>query len=306
MPYDTLRSELRDAGFTLPTPFTTDGDAVNHDALADNLQFLQDAGAGLVIPNGNTGEYYSLTHEERIAVVETTVEAVDDDVTVVAGLGGSTKTTLSLLSAYEDAGVDAVMVMYPVHTFLHEEGLYDYYRRIAEATDLGVVLYKRGPRLSVDNIAALTELENVVCVKFAQSDAKLFSKAIGESDGDVVWSVGVAERLVPPFLAEGAEAFTTGIGNFAPEASLAMMEAIRDGDLERARAVRDAVRPYEDLREETGPDNHMSAANNVPAVKYGLELAGQYGGPVREPIVDLAPPERERCEAYYERIQDAL
>ncbi|WP_152043136.1 dihydrodipicolinate synthase family protein [Salinigranum salinum] len=302
MTFEALKTNLRDAAFTTPTPFSADGDAVRHDALADNLRFLRDAGAGVVIPNGNTGEYYSLSHEERVAVVETTVETVGDDLTVVAGLGGSTKTALSLLSAYEDAGVDGVMVMYPAHTYLHEEGVADYYRCIADATDLGVVLYKRGPRLSVENVATLTAIENVVAVKFAQNDVNLFARAVAESEGDVVWSVGIAERFVPSFAAEGADAFTTGIGNFVPGAVLALMDAIRDGDLDRARHVRDVLRPYEELREEPGAGNHMSAGNNVPAVKYGLELAGQYGGPVREPLVDLAERDRERCESYYERI----
>lgn len=302
--HERLKSSLRDAGFTLPTPFTSDGDAVRHDALRENLAFLRDAGAGVVIPNGNTGEYYSLSHEERVAVVETTVDAVGDDLTVVAGLGGSTKTTLNLLDAYEAVGVDAVMVMYPAHTYLHEDGVRDYYRAVAEATDLGVVLYKRGPRLSVENVAALSELENVVCVKFAQKDADLFARAVTEADGDVVWSVGVAERLVPAFAAEGADAFTSGIGNFVPDPVLALMDAVRDGDLARAREIRDVLRPYEDLREEPGHGNHMSAGNNVPAVKYGQELAGLYGGPVREPLVELAEADQERCERYYREITD--
>jgi 4-hydroxy-tetrahydrodipicolinate synthase len=303
--YETLKSELRDVGFTVPTPFTEDGSAVHHDALAKNLQFLRDAGANVIIPNGNTGEYYSLSHDERVAVVQTTVDAIGDDVTVVGGLGGSTKTALRLLSAYEDASVDAVMVMYPSHTYLHEDGVREYYRRLAQATDLGMILYKRGERLSVENIAALSDLPNVVCVKFAQMNANTFARAVSMCSDDIVWSVGVAERVVPAFAAEGAEAFTTGIGNFAPEQVLALMDAVRSDDLERARELRDRFRPYEELREEPGPGNHMSAGNNVPAVKYGQELAGLYGGPVREPIVELSEADRERCRQYYDSITSA-
>lgn len=71
--------------------------------------------------------------------------------------------------------------MYPSHTYVHEDGLRSYYERIADATDLGVVLYKRGPRLSLANVAALSERENVVCVKFAQNDVDLFATAVSET-----------------------------------------------------------------------------------------------------------------------------
>jgi 4-hydroxy-tetrahydrodipicolinate synthase len=89
--YETLKDGLRDAGFTLPTPFTEDGTTVNHDALAANVEFLCDAGASLFIPCGNTGEYYSLSNDERVSVVRPVVDAVGDDATVIGGVGGSTK-----------------------------------------------------------------------------------------------------------------------------------------------------------------------------------------------------------------------
>ena len=113
MVYETLKDRLRTAGFTLPTPFTEDGTAVNHDALEAHVGFLRDAGANLFIPCGNTGEYYSLSNAERVSVVQTVVDAVDDSATVIGGIGGSTKNAISLLERYEEAGADGVLVMYP-------------------------------------------------------------------------------------------------------------------------------------------------------------------------------------------------
>ncbi|WP_254546894.1 dihydrodipicolinate synthase family protein [Halomarina pelagica] len=302
MGYEELKDSLRGVAFTNPTPFSEDREDVLHDELARNVEWMVDRGAGVVIPCGNTGEYYSLSMDERAEVVATTVEAAGD-ATVVGGLGGSTKSVLHLLSRYEAAGVDAVMVMHPVHTYVHHEGIRRYYERILEATDLGVVLYKRGPELTADHLAALAEYDNVVAVKYADNDVKAFSQAVSDVEGDVVWSNGIAERFAPSFAIEGAEAFTTGIGNFVPEQVLALQDALRDEDWEEARRVRDLLRPYEDLREETGRgDSDVAAANNVPAVKYGQELAGLYGGPVREPLVDLSEADRERAEAYYDRI----
>jgi 4-hydroxy-tetrahydrodipicolinate synthase len=304
MDYDELKANLKSAAFTNPTPFSEDGEEVLHDELASNVEWIVDHGAKVIIPCGNTGEYHSLSADERAAVVATTTEAAKGtgDATVVGGLGGSTKSALSLLAEYESAGVDAAMVMHPIHTYMHYEGIRRYYERIIEATDLGVVLYKRGPELSTDHIATLAAYDNVVAVKYADNDVAAFSGAVSDIDG-VVWSNGIAERFGPAFAVEGAEAFTTGIGNFVPEATLALDDALREGNWEEARRVRDLCRPYEDLREETGGGNsEITAANNVPAVKYGQELAGLYGGPVREPLVDLSAEDRERAEAYYDRI----
>ncbi|WP_225336393.1 dihydrodipicolinate synthase family protein [Halomicrobium urmianum] len=304
MAYETLKEGLSNAGFTLPTPFTEDGTAVNHDALAANVEFLRDAGASLFVPCGNTGEYYSLSNDERAGVVRTVVDAVGDDAIVIGGVGGSTKNALSLLERYEAAGADGVLVMYPRHTYVHEDGIRSYYERIADATDLGVVLYKRGPRLSLANVAALSGRENVVCVKFAQNDVDLFAKAVSRTPGDVVWSTGVAERFVPAYALEGATGFTTGIGNFAPEPVLALADAVRAGDFDRAKRIRDGLRPYEDLRDESGVGSDFDAANNVPSVKYGQELAGLYGGPVREPLAELPDEVKTRCREYYDRLTD--
>lgn len=303
MPYQQVKSDLRGVAFTNPTPFDEDGDEIRHDELAKNIQHIVDAGGSLVIPCGNTGEYYSLTDNERVAVVETTAEAVGDQGSVVGGVGGSTKTAIELTNAYEAVGADAVMIMHPVHTYQHQRGLIDYYREIIESTDLGVVIYKRGPEVTLDLIQELAPYENVVGVKYAVNDINGFSKAVSTTDADIVWSNGIAERFAPSFAIEGAEGLTTGIGNFLPEEVLALMDAIRDEDWDRVRSLRDCLRPYEDLREETGRDNDLDAANNVPVVKYGMELAGLYGGPVREPIVELTEDDKQRAERYYSRVK---
>ena len=305
MSYEVLKEKLRGVAFTTATPFSADGDEVLYDELKRNVRVVEEAGGELFIPCGNTGEYYALTDEERVSVVQATVEAVGDDSTVVGGIAGSTKTALSLAERYQDVGADAIMVMNPDHTYKHEQGLLEYYRRIVDAVDCGVVLYKRGPELTEELIAELSTEENVVAVKYAVNDIKAFSRAVENVAGDIVWSNGIAERYAPAFALEGAEGFTTGIGNFVPEATLALHDAVRNEDWARAKEIRNVLRPYEDLREATGENNDMAAANNVPAVKYGMELAGLYGGPVREPLVELSAADREQAEEYYETIRQA-
>jgi 4-hydroxy-tetrahydrodipicolinate synthase len=304
MAHEDLKAALRGVAFTTPTPFTGDAQDVACEHLRSHARWLEDAGARGVVPCGNTGEYYSLTDTERTTVVAETVDAREDDATVIAGVGGSLHQARALADAYAEAGADGVMVMDPDHTYVHAEGLYDYYEGIASATDLGVVLYKRSDLLSRDLITRLAEVENVVGLKFAVNDVDAFSAVAGRVGDDLVLTTGIAERFAPAFALEGAEGFTSGIGGFAPGASLALMDALRAEDWARARRIRDRIRPYEDLREEPGANNAHPAANNVPAVKYGLELAGHYGGPVRPPLVGLAEEDRRRAEEYYHELAD--
>lgn len=299
-----LRERFEDVAFTTAVPFAEDGAGVDHDALAENLGVMAAAGAELFVPNGNTGEYYALTDAERVRIVETHVEATGADATVVAGAGGSVGHVTELADAYAAAGADALMVMHPDHTYIHRAGLAEYYHRICDATDLGVVLYTRGPEIHREVLVELSERAEVVAVKFARDDITAFARTVEEASGAVTWVNGIAERYALSFAIEGATGFTTGLGNFLPEVPLALFDALANEQWERAREIQRAVRPIEDLREESGADNDLAAANNVPVVKRGLDLAGLNGGPVRPPLVGLAEADAARLEQYYRAVTD--
>jgi len=306
MSHRNIKSQLQNVCFTTATPFSEDTQEIRHSKLAENLQTIENAGGQVFIPCGNTGEYYSLSNDERVEVVSTHVEATDDDSSIIAGAGGSTKTATDLLSRYETVGADGALIMHPTHTYAHERGLVNYYKKLARSTDLGLVIYKRGPSIPRQVIAEVSEAENIIGVKYAVDDIKDFAQSVSDVPGDVVWLNGIAERYALSFALEGAEGHTTGIGNFVPEAVLALQDAIEDEDWERARHIRDILRPYEDLREEAGSNNSLNSANNVPAVKYGMEMAGLYGGPVRDPLMGLCQADKDRAEAYYQRIRSNI
>lgn len=306
MSNDSIRAQLAGVAVTPPTPFSHDDHSVRYDKLSENIEFLVDAGIPVLLPCGNTGEYYSLTDEERVTIVEETAAVAGDDACVIGGVGGSTDEVIELAARYRDAGADGIMVMHPAHTYVHQTGVRRYYERIISSTDLGVVVYKRGPEVTDDLLADLAATENVVGIKYAVNDINAFSKTVSRASGDVVWSNGIAERFAPSFAFEGATGFTSGIGAFVPELPLALMDALRNEDWDRARRLRDLARPYEELRDGTGPDNQFGSANNVPAVKYGMELAGRYGGPVRVPLTELSKADKERAEAIYDQLTSEL
>lgn len=302
MEFQWLGNAFETVAFTTTVPFTDDTTAVDHDGLAANLSRLHGAGARLFVPCGNTGEYYALTDDERIAVVETHAEATGPEATVVGGAAGNVPEVTRLVDAYAEAGADGVMVMQPDHTYVHDEGLKRYYHRICDAVDIGLVVYKRGPDLPRGVIADLSRREEVVAVKFAHDDLTEFAGTVADAEGDVTWVNGIAERYALAFAVEGATGYTTGIGNFLPRATLALHDAIADERWARAREIQRSLRPLEDLRDEPGVGGTVGSANNVPVVKHGMDLAGYAGGPVRDPLVDLGDRDRERLERHYRRI----
>lgn len=281
-----VRTALSSVVVTNVTPFAEDGE-VDEEALTGHVRFLVEAGITCLVPGGNTGEFSSLSPEEAARVVELTVEAAGGAAVVVGGVGWSSPLAAEMARAAEAAGADAVMVHHPVHTYLDGAGLRASYERIAAATSLGLVLYKRGPELSDELIAELVGEEWVVGVKYAVNDLSRFADLVAKHAEDAAWICGTAERWAPFFHLAGAKGFTSGLANFAPGISLGLLEALRRGDYRTAMDVRALVAPFEELRS-SRPFN----ANNVPAVKEAMALLGLCRPDVRDPLVRLSESER--------------
>ncbi len=305
LPADSVREHLYGVAVGLLTPFDGDGQ-IRHDDLAANARQLYDAGVRTFLVTANISEYHSLTGFERTAVAETSVDALPDDACVLAGVGGATDEARELAQAHERAGVDAMMVMPPDHTYVHERGLLEYYRELAAATDRPLSPYVRGFDPSVKFLADLTRVEGVVGVKYAIEDPVKLGDAVAAGADDVVWVDGLAEPYAVSFWAEGAEGFSAGVSNFRPEVGFALYDALSSGDWERARALRNACLPFQRFRSGSGTDNEVPGAVSVPAVKQGLELAGLVGGAVREPLRPLSEAEVESVEKLYGALDDDI
>ncbi|MFB6136829.1 MAG: dihydrodipicolinate synthase family protein [Halobacteriaceae archaeon] len=286
----------------LVTPFDDDL-AVDHEALATNAARLSGRGVSTFFATSNVSEYHSLTHEERVAVTETSVAALPGEAVVLAGAGGSTRTAMDLARRYEAVGADVVMVMPPHHTFRHEDGLLEHYRRIGDATELPTVPYLRGFEPSASFVAALSELESVAGIKWTVPDVPLFAEAVAAGADDVVWINGLGELFAVPLAVEGASGMASGIGNVEPRLGRALFDALERGDLERAREIRDVAAPFMRFRTETGEGNTLPHATSVPALKVALEAEGLTGGRVRPPLVELSERDRKRARAYWREIR---
>jgi len=302
---DQVRKRLRGVAVGLLTPFD-DSLSIQADCLASNARSLYDEGIRTFLATANISEYHSLSRDERVEHAKVSVEALPDDACVLAGVGGPTADAQELVRTYERLGVDAMMVMPPDHTYIHEQGLLDYYRELGSVTEQPLVPYVRGFEPSVDYLASLTRLDSVVGVKYAIEDPVTLGAGVERGDDDVVWVDGLAEPFAVSYWAEGVEGFSAGVSNFRPEVGLALFDALENENWERARKLRNVCLPLQNLREETGENNTIPGAVSVPVVKKGLELAGLEGGAVREPIRPLGEREEQRVEQLYKQLDDDI
>ncbi|RSM90392.1 dihydrodipicolinate synthase family protein [Kibdelosporangium aridum] len=284
---------LRSVVLINATPFDENG-GVATDDYARVLDHAVTAGIGAVTPNGNTSEFYSLTPDELDTALAVTVETVKGRALVVAGVGHELDRAIRMAKAAHDAGAEAVMVHQPVHPYLSEEGWVEYHRAIADAVpSLGVVCYLRSPHIGASAVHRLAvECPNVAGVKYAVPDAIAFADIVTQTAFGgaerLVWVCGLAESWAPFFWVAGAEGFTTGLGNVAPELSLQLFDQLDAGNPGSAMQLWRKLKPFEDLRARHGN------AYNVSAVKEALAQLEMCRRDVRPPISEL--PEAERAE----------
>lgn len=248
---DRVRDGLRGVAAGLLTPFDGDGE-IEHGKLRENAEALYGEGIQTFLAAANISEYHSLSQTERIDVATSAVEALPDDACILAGVGGSTAEAKDLVRGYERVGVNAMMVMPPDHTYVHERGLLEYYRRLADATECPLVPYIKGFDPSVDFLSDLTRVDSVVGIKYALQDAVKLGAAVDDGDDNVVWVNGLAEPFAVSFWVEGVEGFTAGVSNFRPEIGLELFDVLSTGDWKRARELRNICLPFQEFREGCG------------------------------------------------------
>ncbi|MGJ5896466.1 dihydrodipicolinate synthase family protein [Streptomyces sp. V2] len=288
--FETQRAALADVVAIPVTPFAEDG-GVDETVCRALLRRLLDAGITTLTPNGNTGEYYTLTPEERRRITEFTLEEVGDRATVLVGVGHDIPSAVEAARHARAFGAQMVMVHQPVHPYVSQAGWVDYHREIAEAVpELGVVPYVRNAQLRGERLAELADAcPNVIGVKYAVPDASRFAAFARDAGLErFVWVAGLAEPYAPSYFSAGATGFTSGLVNVAPAVSLNMIEALRSGDYPAAMKVWEQIRRFEELRAANG------SANNVTVVKEALASLGLCRREVRPPSRTL--PEDERAE----------
>lgn len=233
------------------TPFTggSDGD-VDHEALTAVVEHAVDGGVAGLFPNGTTGEFASLTADERAAVVETTVDAAPG----VPVLAGVADTAVADVLAHADraaaAGADAVVVTPPsFHGPNDDAGLARFFERVADGSPLPVFLYDipscTGTSIPAELVVELAEHPNVVGLKDSSGDFGGFARLLRETPEEFLLLQGF-DNLLWPSLRLGADGGVNALANVVPAALSELSAAALDADgppAERGAEVHEAISP---------------------------------------------------------------
>lgn len=278
------------------TPFARDL-SLDLDGLRHNLRSLLKHGVAAVVAPAGTGEMHCLSPAEHRAVVEVAVEEVNGKVPVLAGTGFNPPIAAELARNAAAAGATGILAFPPYYPSTDEEGLTAYYRGIADATDLGLLVYSRdwfnpAPAL-VEKLAA--EIPQLIAWKDGQADLRRL-QMIRERVGDRLhWIGGAGDDMVPGYYSIGIRTYTSSIANVAPKLSIRLHELASDGHSDELTALmNDLVVPLYTLRA-------RRKGYEVSAMKAMMDMIGLKGGPVRPPLVDLRPDEIELVRSTLDR-----
>jgi 4-hydroxy-tetrahydrodipicolinate synthase len=250
--------------------------------LERNIGFLLSCGIHGIVPCGSTGESATLTFEEHEKVIEITVDKVNGRIPVLAGSGSNnTAEAVRLTKAAKDIGADGVLVISPYYNKPNRSGLIKHYTKLADL-DVPVVMYnvpgRTGQNLEPDLVAELARHPNIVAIKEASGNIGQISRIIEETQDEDFVVISGDDNITLPIMALGGVGVISVAANVDPKRMVAMCEAMKHGDYQKALVSHYALAPL--LRA-------MFIDTNPIPVKKAVELLGMAGGPVRLPLDDL-------------------
>jgi len=285
-------SEFRGVYPAMTTPFYEDG-SIDFETLRTDARRLVDGGVDGLVPVGSTGESATLSHDEHIEVVEAVVDAVGDDVPIIAGSGSNnTAEALSLSRRSADAGADALLLISPYYNKPEPAGMYDHYRTIADEVDLPQIVYnvpgRTGRNIEVDTTVELASHPNIMGYKAASGDLNQVSEVVERTRDEEFYVLAGDDGLILPTLSVGGTGTISVVANVEPERTVDLVHSALDGDYDAARERHHELGPLmRALFWETNP---------VP-VNEAMAIRGYGPGHVRLPLTRLSEELRPDLEA---------
>jgi 5-dehydro-4-deoxyglucarate dehydratase len=284
---NTLREKLYGVIAFPVTPFQ-DNLSLDLPGLHHNLTKLLEHPISAVVAAGGTGEMYSLTPAEYARVIELTAHAIEDRVPVIAGVGFGQRLAVEMAQAAEKAGADGILAFPPYYPQAEEDGLFEYYRSIGEATSLGMVIYSRDwATFSPAMVERLTAIPTLVAWKDGHGDIRRLQAIINRIGERLHWIGGAGDDMVAAYYSIGIRTFTSSIATVAPRLSLKLHELGEAGDNEALAELLDrCVVPLYAIRS-------RRRGYEVSTMKAMMEMVGLNAGPVRPPLVNVTPEEED-------------
>jgi 4-hydroxy-2-oxoglutarate aldolase len=270
------------SGILLPvtTPFLATED-LDIEGLTSNLGKWNDTGVVGYVVLGSTGERVNLDESEYLRVIETARRAVPEQLTFIAGAGQqSTRGTIKEIERAAHAGAEAVLVITPgfYKSAITQDALVRHYLAVADASPVPVILYSMpdltGIQIEPETAAYLSKHENILGMKDSSADIAKFAETVRLVPEDFAVLIGNGTVFCEALQAE-ARGGILAVGCVVPRLCLEIYDAVKAGDINRARLLQETLTPLA---------RAVTRTYGIGGLKSAMEMAGFVGGSVRTPL----------------------
>ncbi|MGB2225246.1 MAG: 4-hydroxy-tetrahydrodipicolinate synthase [Polaribacter sp.] len=280
-------------GVALVTPFNDD-QSVDFEALVRLVNFNIDNGTNYLVINGTTGESATITPEEKNQIIETVVKTNNGRVPLVLGVGGNnTQTVVNELKTRDLSHIDGILSVAPYYSKPTQEGFYQHYKAVAEATDKPIILYNV-PGRTAKNMEPSTTLrlardfDNIVAVKEAGNNQQQYYALIKDKPEDFLIISGDDDLVLGVTLAGGSGVISV-IGQAYPKEFSSMIQLGLNGNASEAYKIHYQLMDIVSL---------IFAENNPAGIKAVLKSLGICSTNVRLPLVPASVELQAQIDAF--------
>ncbi len=297
-----MDERFRGLGVAMVTPFRPASagkqPGIDYAALEKLIEHMITGGVDYLVVMGTTGESVTLKKEEKKQLLAQTIEFVRNRVPIVLGVGGNdTADVIDALGSFEMDGVDAILSVSPYYNKPTQEGIYQHYKAIANASLRPIILYNV-PGRTGSNITAETTLrlardfKNIIAIKEASANLHQIGTILKHRPKDFMVISG-DDALTLPIISLGGEGVISVVGNALPEEFSRLVKAALKGDLPTARKEHYRLHELIDL---------LFVEGNPGGVKEVLRILGICGTSMRLPLV---PVSEGTAKKLYTALADA-
>ncbi|MFT9846060.1 4-hydroxy-tetrahydrodipicolinate synthase [Aneurinibacillus sp. REN35] len=280
---------IRGAYPVLITPMN-EAQEIDWGGVRSNVNYFMDQGVAGIVINGSTGEFVSLSKEERFQMVKTVLQEVNGRLPVIVGTSAeTTKETIEYTKQAEAHGAHGALIINSYYCKPKEEEIYFHFKEVSNAGTIPIMLYNNPFTSGVDMSTELMlrigkECESVTHIKESSGDIRKVRDLARQGRGDIEVFCGAEELVMESYLV-GATGWISVAGNIVPKLVTQMFDHFERGELTEAWAINDRILPLCAFLEGSG--------KYVQIVKRAMELNGQAGGPSRYPRLGLTAEEEQ-------------
>lgn len=290
-------NKFHGTGVAMVTPFNTDG-SIDHSGLKNVIDYIISGGVEYIVSLGTTGEAATLSSDEKKEIWEATAEHTAGRVPLIAGIGGNnTAEVVSDLKKFDSKAYDAVLSVSPYYSKPSQEGIYQHYKAVAEASELPVLLYnvpgRTGMNMTADTTLRLAhDFKHIIGTKEASGSFDQFNIIIRDKPEDFLFISG-DDAIALPLISAGAVGVISVIGNALPGILSTMVRMCLDGKFIEAQPLHYSLIEFTTL---------CFAEGNPGGVKSALNLLNVCQDNLRLPLVKVSSDTTSKIEKELKRL----